>query len=116
MARQRIVLEDDASVTGATTQDYKGAVKVGSAKSGVAVFIMHTGAASMTGFIETSPFPNPGGSTATALWNSAGFATLASSAPAITVVSLTNLMDVLRWRIAGTNPIRFTIILYLYDT
>lgn len=117
MARQRIVLEDDASTTGAVSQDYKGAVKVGpSAKSGFAVFIMHTAAASMTGFIETSPFPSPGGSTASALWSTAGTLALSSTAPALTVVPLTNLMDVLRWRIAGSGAIRFSVILYLYDT
>lgn len=118
MARQRIVLEEDASVTGAATQDYKSIVKVGPWKTGYAVFIMHTGGASMTGIIETSPIVHAGGSTASALWTTVGSGALATTSPGVTIVNLSTLplMDVLRWRTTGSAAIRFTVILYLYDT
>lgn len=118
MARQRIVLEEDASVTGAATQDYKAAVKVGPWKTGYAVFVMHTATAGMTGIVETSPLLNPGGSAASALWSTAGSTALSTTSPSMTIVNLSTLplMDVLRWRITGAGSIRFSVILYLYDT
>jgi len=116
MARARIEVDNDVAASNAS-QDPKFAKPVGAAKSGFAVFIFEVGAASGTTVsIETSPQPNVGSSGTSAFWYTAGSGSPSTTGQSLVVVALSNLMDLIRWKVAGSTGVRFSVVVYLYDT
>lgn len=116
MARFRVDLEQNKSVTSIQAQPAREAARVGAAKGGVAYFVVFTapGATGANFTVETAVDPMlPDGA-----WKALTSGTaISTTAPAVYTVTLTDPAEVLRWRVTGSlsTTLVFSCTLFLTD-
>lgn len=116
MARFRTDLEQNKSINSIQAQPASDAMKVGSAKAGVAYFVVFTapGATGATFSIESATDAGlPDGA-----WKQIGTpASITTTAPNVYTISLSDLGEVLRWRVSGSlsTTVVFSCTVFLTD-
>ena len=111
MARQKVVLQPPITITGTTTQSGIDALKVGNNRTGVVFADVYAyGGTPYTIIIETiSEEANASGQFS---WIQVGTITIGSAASARTTPAITDLGELIRWRVSsapGTNTLKLIV-------